>query len=55
MKRKLPKSWRKYLRQQKAHLRREILDVAEQNKQITKLYEQISPKSKVRAKVRHNR
>jgi len=41
---KLPKSLRKYLRQEKARLRREILDLAEQEKQIKELLEKVLPK-----------
>ena len=35
---KLPKSLRKYIRQEKAHLRRQILDLKEQKKEIEKIY-----------------
>jgi len=39
---KLPKSIRKYIRQEKARLRRSILDPKEQKKQIKNLYKRIS-------------
>ena len=35
----MPKSLRKYIRQEKARIRREILDLKEQEKLINKLYE----------------
>jgi len=38
MKKRLPKSLRKYIRQEKARIRREILSSEEQEKQIQKLY-----------------
>lgn len=39
MKRKrLPKSLRKHIRQEKARIRREVLDLKEQEKQIAELY-----------------
>lgn len=38
MKKKLPKSIRKYLRQKKARIRREILDIVEQKELISQLY-----------------
>jgi hypothetical protein len=37
----LPKSLRKYLRNKKAEIRREILDVEKQNEKIKELYKQI--------------
>jgi len=39
MKKKLPKSIRKYIRKEKARIRREVLDLKEQEKQIKQLYE----------------
>lgn len=39
MKAKLPKSIRKYIRKEKARIRREIIDVEEQNKKIQELIE----------------
>ena len=38
-KQKLPKSIRKHTRKEKARIRREIFDIKEQQKQITKLYQ----------------
>jgi len=45
---RLPKSIRKYIRQQKARIRREILDLEKQNKKINELYEKFKalPKDK---------
>jgi len=39
MKKKLPKSIRKYLRKEKARIRREVLDLKEQEKLIQELYQ----------------
>jgi len=39
---KLPKSIRKHLRQEKARLRRDVLDSKEQKKQINDLYKRVS-------------
>jgi len=41
MKNNLPKSVRKYLRKEKARIRREFLDKKEQEKEIKKLYEKV--------------
>ena len=38
-KKKLPKSLRKFIRKEKARIRREVLDLKEQEKQIKQLYE----------------
>jgi len=38
---KLPKSVRKHIRQEKARIRREILDFKEQEKKIKELYENL--------------
>jgi len=47
MKRKrLPKSTRKFIRLEKARIRREILDLKEQEKQIQQLYQKIKKKNK---------
>lgn len=40
---RLPKSIRKYLRKEKARLRREILSLEEQNRKIRELYEKLNP------------
>ena len=37
-KRKMPRSIRKFIRQQKARIRREVLDIKTQEELITKLY-----------------
>lgn len=41
---KLSKSLRKYIRKEKARIRREVLDVPEQKRLIAELYEQFLPK-----------
>jgi hypothetical protein len=41
---KLPKSIRKHIRQEKARLRREILDLLEQKKQIEEIYKKMGIK-----------
>jgi len=48
MKKKLPKSIRKYIRQEKARIHREIFDIKEQEKLIDELYKKVikSPKIK---------
>jgi len=38
MKRKLPKGIRKYIRKEKARIRREVLDIKEQEELINELY-----------------
>ena len=38
-KRKLPKSLRKYIRKEKARIRREVLDIKEQEELIGELYQ----------------
>jgi hypothetical protein len=38
---RLPKGIRKYIRQEKARLRREILNVAEQKKKIDQIYQKL--------------
>jgi len=38
MKKKLPKSLRKYIRREKSRIRREVLDLKEQEKLINELY-----------------
>jgi len=43
---KLSKSLRKYVRLQKARIRREVLDLAEQRERIDKLYSQFLPSEK---------
>jgi len=46
MKRKLPKGIRKYIRKEKARIRREILDLKEQEKLIQELYQSLFKPSK---------
>ena len=41
MKKKLPKSLCKFIRKEKARIRREVLDLKEQEKQISDLYKKI--------------
>ncbi len=43
---KLPKSIRKYIRKEKARIRRQIFDIKEQEKQIRQLYEKFSKQKK---------
>lgn len=38
MRKKLPKGVRKYIRKEKARIRREVLDIKEQEKLISELY-----------------
>lgn len=38
---KFPKSIRKYLRKEKARIRRQVIDLTEQNRQITELLEKL--------------
>lgn len=45
-KKKMPKSLRKYIRKEKARIRREILDLGEQQKQIQELYQKLFKKDK---------
>lgn len=43
-KKKLPRSIRKYIRKEKARIRREILDLKEQEKLINELYQKFCKK-----------
>jgi len=45
---KLAKSIRKYIRKEKARIRREILDSKKQEEEIKKLYEKTFQKSKIK-------
>ena len=54
MTKKLPKSLRKYIRQEKARIRREVLDLKEQEKQIQELYQKLHAKSARSAKASRN-
>jgi len=40
-KKKMPRSIRKFIRREKARIRREVLDIKEQEKQIQELYQKI--------------
>lgn len=42
----ISKGYRKYIRQEKARIRREILDLEGQKQQIKELYERITRKSR---------
>lgn len=42
----MPKSLRKFIRREKARIRREILDVKEQEKLISELYQRFTKKDK---------
>jgi hypothetical protein len=42
---KLPKSIRKYIRKEKARIRREVLDIKKQKELIEKLYNDYKPNS----------
>jgi hypothetical protein len=46
MKLTISKGYRKYIRKEKARIRREVLDVEEQKRQIEKLYEGIEKQEK---------
>jgi len=45
MKRKLPKSLRKHIRQEKARIRREVLDIKKQKELINELYQKLLKKN----------
>ncbi len=42
-KKRMPNSIRKFIRKEKARIRREVLDIKEQEKLISELYEKIHP------------
>ena len=44
-KKRLPKSLRKFIRKEKARIRREVLDIKEQEKLINELYQKHSKKA----------
>ncbi len=46
-KKRMPKSLRKHIRKEKARIRREILDLGEQQKQIQELYQRFFKKDKI--------
>ena len=47
-KKRLPKGLRKFIRQEKARIRREVLDIKEQEKQIQELYQKFLKKDEPR-------
>jgi len=52
---RMPKSLRKYIRQEKARIRREVLDVKEQERLIQELYQKIFEKLKTKEKHENSR
>lgn len=52
-KKRLPKSTRKFIRLQKARIRRDILDESQQEKEIKKLYQKLgdTKKTKIKKKI----
>jgi len=48
MKKKLPKGVRKYIRKEKARIRREVLDIKEQEELIQQLYEKFKRDANLR-------
>ena len=55
MKRRLPKSLRKHIRQEKARIRREVLDIREQEKLIQELYQKFFEKLKLKQNYENRR
>ena len=49
-KKRLPRSQRKYIRQEKARIRREVLDLKKQERLIQELYKKILAKPKIKNK-----
>ena len=45
-KKKLPKSLRKFIRKEKARIRREVLDLKEQEKLINELYQKFTKQNR---------
>lgn len=45
VKKKLPKSVRKYIRREKARIRREVFDIEEQERLINELYKKLLPQA----------
>jgi len=52
-KRRLPKSFRKYIRREKARIRREVLDIKEQEKLIQELYQKFVKNSKIKPETKN--
>ena len=48
MKKRMPKSFRKFIRKEKARIRREVLDLKEQEKLINQLYEKFFKDLKIK-------
>ena len=48
---RLPKSLRKYIRKEKARIRREVLEVKEQERLIQELYQKIFEKLKIKTEI----
>ncbi len=46
MKKRIPKSLRKHIRQEKSRIRREVLNIKEQKKKIQELYQKLFPETK---------
>ncbi len=49
IKKKLPKSLRKYIRREKARIRREVFDIEEQERLINELYKKLLPQASAKA------
>ena len=49
---RLPKGLRKYIRREKARIRQEVLDLKEQEKQISELYQKVFEKLKTNTKIK---
>jgi hypothetical protein len=49
---KMPKCLRKYIRQEKARIRREVLDIKEQKKLISGIYQKLFEKIKTKEKLK---
>ncbi len=54
MKKRMPKSIRKFIRKEKARIRREILNLKEQEKLISELYQRFQRKSALAASPKQN-
>ena len=46
MKKKLPKSMRKFIRREKARIRREVLDLKEQERLVKEIYQRFTKQNK---------
>lgn len=55
MRKRLPKSIRKYIRREKARIRREVLDVKEQEKLIQQLYQKVFKELKLNQNYKQNK